>query len=294
MKQFRKLVGPYCFWLFILTVIPMFLIILYAFIEKGNMITTFSFTLDNFKDFFDPVFISVLVKSFVLGIITTIICLLLGYPVAYYISKCEEKTQTLLILLITFPTWINLLMRTYAWIGLLSNKGVINNLLQAVGMSPVNMLYTDFAVVLGMVYDFLPFMILPIYTALTKMDPAIEEAGADLGAGSIRTFLRITFPLSMGGVLTGITMVFLPAVSAFVIPKLLGGGQYSLIGSFIEQQFIKVGNWHFGSAVSLILAALVIILMAVIFMLEKYAGIDIDEEDSKHAKIKKNSKNLVD
>ncbi|MFV0395729.1 MAG: ABC transporter permease [Coprobacillaceae bacterium] len=294
MKQFRKLVGPYCFWLFILTVIPMLLIFLYAFIEKGNNITTFNFTLNNFKEFFDPVFISVLIKSFVLGIITTIICLLIGYPVAYYISKCKEKTQTLLILLITFPTWINLLMRTYAWIGLLSNKGVINNILQAIGLSSVNMLYTDFAVVLGMVYDFLPFMILPIHTALTKMDPAIEEASSDLGAGPIRTFIKITFPLSMGGVLTGITMVFLPAVSAFVIPKLLGGGQYALIGSFIEQQFIKVGNWHFGSAVSLILAALVIILMALIFMLEKYSGIDIDEEDRKNAKIKKNSKNLVD
>lgn len=294
MKQFRKLVGPYCFWLFVLTVIPMLLIILYAFIEKGNTITTFSFTLDNFKAFFDPVFISVLVRSFVLGIITTIVCLLFGYPVAYYISKCKEKTQTLLILLITFPTWINLLMRTYAWIGLLSNKGIINNVLQAIGMSPVNMLYTDFAVILGMVYDFLPFMILPIHTALTKMDSAVEEAGADLGAGPIKTFIKITFPLSMGGVLTGITMVFLPAVSSFVIPKLLGGGQYSLIGNFIEQQFIKVGNWHFGSAVSLILAVLVIILMAVIFMLEKYAGMDIDEEDKKHAKIKKNPKNFVD
>jgi spermidine/putrescine transport system permease protein len=294
MKQFRNFVGPYCFWLFILTVIPMLLIILYAFIEKGNEITTFSFTLDNFKNFFDPVFVSVLIKSFVLGIVTMVICLIIGYPVAYYISKCKEKTQTLLILLITFPTWINLLMRTYAWIGLLSNKGVINNVLQVFGLSPVNMLYTDFAVVLGMVYDFLPFMILPIHTALTKMDPALEEASVDLGAGPIRTFIKITFPISMGGVLTGITMVFLPAVSAFVIPKLLGGGQYALIGSFIEQQFIKVGNWHFGSAVSLILAVLVIIFMGAIFMLEKYAGIDRDEEDRRNAKIKQNSKNIVD
>jgi spermidine/putrescine transport system permease protein len=294
MKQFRRLVGPYCFWLFVLTVIPMFLIILYAFIERGNTIATLNFTLDNFKNFYDPVFISVLAKSFLLGILTTIICLLIGYPVAYSISRCKEKTQTLLILLITIPTWINLLMRTYAWIGILSNKGIINNILQVMGFSPMNMLYTDFAVVLGMVYDFLPFMILPIHTALTKMDPAIEEAGSDLGASPVINFIKIIFPLSMGGVLTGITMVFLPALSAFVIPRLLGGAQYALIGSFIERQFIHVGNWHFGSAVSLILAVLVIVFMALIYMLEKYAGVNIDEEDKKHAKIKKNTKNFID
>lgn len=294
MKHFKNLVGPYCFWLFILTVLPMLLIVLYAFIEKGNTITTFSFTLDNFGKFFDPIFISVLVKSFVLGIITTVICLLIGYPVAYYISKCKERTQTILILIITFPTWINLLMRTYAWISILSNNGIINNTLSALGLGTVNMLYTDFAVILGMVYNFLPFMILPIHTALTKMDNSLEEASQDLGADPIMTFRKVTFPLSLGGVLTGITMVFLPTISSFVIPKLLGGGQYSLIGSFIEQQFIKVGNWHFGSAISLILAIIVIVLMGLIYMLEKYAGNSLDEEDKKNEKSKKNTKGLVD
>ena len=271
MKHFRKLVGPYCFWLFVLTVLPMFLIMIYAFIQKGNAITTFSFTLDNFSKFFDPIFVSVLIKSFVLGIITTILCLAIGYPVAYAISKCKEKTQTLLILLITFPTWINMLMRTYAWINILSSKGIVSNMFQFLGFGEISLLYTDFAVILGMVYDFLPFMILPIHSN-------------DLGANPVTTFWKITFRLSLGGVLTGITMVFLPAISSFVIPKLLGGGQYSLIGNFIEQQFINVGDWHFGSAVSLILAILVIVFMGLINRVEKYAGY---QEESKREKTKK-------
>lgn len=284
MKHFRKLVGPYCFWLFILTIIPMFLIMMYAFIQKGNTITTFSFTLDNFSKFFDPIFVSVLIKSFILGIITTVLCLLIGYPVAYAISKCKENTQTILILLITFPTWINMLMRTYAWINILSSKGIISNVFQLLGFGEVSFLYTDFAVVLGMVYDFLPFMILPIHASLSKMDKSLIEASNDLGANPITTFWKITFRLSLGGVLTGITMVFLPAVSSFVIPKLLGGGQYALIGNFIEQQFINVGDWHFGSAVSLILAVLVIVLMGLINKVEKYAGY---QEETKREKTKK-------
>ena len=284
MKHFRKLVGPYCFWLFILTIIPMFLIMMYAFIQKGNAITTFSFTLDNFSKFFDPIFVSVLIKSFILGIITTVLCLLIGYPVAYAISKCKENTQTILILLITFPTWINMLMRTYAWINILSSKGIISNVFQLLGFGEVSFLYTDFAVVLGMVYDFLPFMILPIHASLSKMDKSLIEASNDLGANPITTFWKITFRLSLGGVLTGITMVFLPAVSSFVIPKLLGGGQYALIGNFIEQQFINVGDWHFGSAVSLILAVLVIVFMGLINKVEKYAGY---QEETKREKTKK-------
>jgi len=284
MKHFRKLVGPYCFWLFILTIIPMFLIMMYAFIQKGNAITTFSFTLDNFSKFFDPIFVSVLIKSFILGIITTVLCLLIGYPVAYAISKCKENTQTILILLITFPTWINMLMRTYAWINILSSKGIISNVFQLLGFGEVSFLYTDFAVVLGMIYDFLPFMILPIHASLSKMDKSLIEASNDLGANPITTFWKITFRLSLGGVLTGITMVFLPAVSSFVIPKLLGGGQYALIGNFIEQQFINVGDWHFGSAVSLILAVLVIVLMGLINKVEKYAGY---QEETKREKTKK-------
>ena len=268
MKQYKKLVSPYCFWLFVLTIVPMMLIAFYALTAKGTEITTFKFTFDNFFKF-------------------------LGYPIAYMISKCKEGTQTVLILLITIPTWINLLMRTYAWMSILSNNGIINNVLESIGLGPVQMMYTDFAVVMGMVYNFLPFMILPIHTSLTNMDKSLTEASMDLGASRIQTFFKVTFRLSLSGVLTGVTMVFLPAISAFVIPKMLGGGQYSLIGNFIEQQFITVGNWHFGSAVSLVLAVIVIILMALIYKVEKRTNVS-DEKDEggkrsgKRKKIRKN------
>ncbi|WP_249029899.1 ABC transporter permease [Tannockella kyphosi] len=279
MKHFKKLIGPYCFWLFVLTFVPMLLILFYACVEQGTAITTFSFTLDNFAKFFDPVFVAVLVRSFFIGIVTTVICLLIGYPVAYAITKFKESTQTILILLITFPTWINLLMRTYAWISLLSKKGIINSFLASLGLPVFDLLYTDFAVGIGMVYNFLPFMILPIYTVLSKMDHSLLEASNDLGASPMATFRKITLPLSFSGVLTGITMVFLPAISSFIIPKLLGGGQYTLIGSFIETQFITIGNWHFGSAISLILASLVILAMALMHRLEKYADSSVAGED---------------
>lgn len=279
MKQYKKLVSPYCFWLFVLTIVPMLLIAFYAFTAKGTEITTFRFTLDNFFRFIDPIFLSVLMRSFVLGILTTVICLLIGYPIAYMISKCQERTQTLLILLITIPTWINLLMRTYAWMSILSNNGLINHALQALGFAKMHMMYTDFSVVIGMVYNFLPFMILPIHTSLTNMDKSLTEASMDLGASRVQTFFKIAFRLSLSGVLTGVTMVFLPAISAFVIPKMLGGGQYSLIGNFIEQQFITVGNWHFGSAVSLVLAVIVIALMALIYKAEKRTNMSNEDEE---------------
>lgn len=279
MKQYRKLVIPYFGWLILFTVLPMLMIALYAFTEGSgdSGVMFFSFTLSNFAKFFDPVFVKVLIKSLFLGAITTVICLLLGYPVAYLISKCKEKTQTLLILLITIPTWINMLIRTYAWISILGNNGILNNILLAVGLPPMTLLYTDFAVVLGMVYNFLPFMIIPIHTALTKMDKSLIEAAMDLGATPFQTFWKITFRLSLGGVLTGITMVFLPSISTFMIPKLLGGGQYALIGNFIEQQFIQIGDWSFGSAVSMILAALVIVMMAGVNRIEKYTGQNQEE-----------------
>ena len=293
MKQYKKLVSPYCFWLFVLTIVPMMLIAFYALTAKGTEITTFKFTFDNFFKFLDPIFVSVLMRSLILGILTTAVCFLRGYPIAYMISKCKEGTQTVLILLITIPTWINLLMRTYAWMSILSNNGIINNVLESIGLGPVQMMYTDFAVVMGMVYNFLPFMILPIHTSLTNMDKSLTEASMDLGASRIQTFFKVTFRLSLSGVLTGVTMVFLPAISAFVIPKMLGGGQYSLIGNFIEQQFITVGNWHFGSAVSLVLAVIVIILMALIYKVEKRTNVS-DEKDEggkrsgKRKKIRKN------
>lgn len=257
MKEFRGLIKPYVAWMALFIVLPMLFIVLYAFTTPGNSVISLQFTLDNFKKFFDPVFIKVLWESIRIAGITTLICLIIGYPLAFIISKQSEKAQTLLILLVTIPMWINMLVRTYAWIGILSDVGIINNLLGMIGIAPIKMMYTDFAVILGMVYNFLPFMIIQIYTVLAKMDQNLINASYDLGANRFQTFRKVIFPLSLSGVIAGITLVFLPSLSTFIIPKFLGGGSYVLIGNLIENQFINVGDYNFGSAISLIMALLI-------------------------------------
>ena len=261
MKVFGNLVKPYLFWMSAFIVVPMLLIVLYAFTKHGNSVMAFQFTLDNFGKFFDPVFIKVMLKSMQVAIITTLVCIVIGYPIAYIIANVNERLQTLLMLLVTIPMWINMLVRTYAWISILSDSGLINSFLAMINVGPIKMMYTDFAVILGMVYNFLPFMILSIYTSLAKMDRALIHASYDLGANQRQTFLRVIFPLSLPGVISGVTLVFLPAVSTFIIPKFLGGGQYMLIGNLIENQFITVGEWNFGSAISLIMAMIIMLSM---------------------------------
>ena len=207
---------------------------------------TLQFTLDNFARFFsDSIFPNVLWRSLKIALITTVICVLLGYPAAYFIAKLDGNRKSVMVLLITLPMWINMLVRTYAWRGILLNF-------------PVS---SEFKVFVGMVYNFIPFMILQIYTSLTKMDQSLLTAAEDLGANKVQTFLRVTLPLSMPGVISGITLVFLPAVSSFFIPKLLGGGDYVLVGNLIENYFISTGDWNFGSAISLIMAVIIMISM---------------------------------
>ena len=262
MKQFRNMVYPYVAWIAVMIVAPMLMIVLYAFTTAGNDVTTIRFTLDNFARFFsDQVFLDVLWRSLFIAVITTIICVLVGYPIAYAIAQRSEKSNMFWVLVITMPTWINMMVRTYAWVGILQDGGLINSLLGLFGIGPFKMMYTTFPVVLGMVYNFIPFMILQIHTSLTKMDKSYLEAAADLGANKVQSFLRVTLPLSLPGVLSGITLVFLPAVSSFFIPKLLGGGQYVLIGNVIETQFLTSGDWNFGSAISLIMAVIIMISM---------------------------------
>lgn len=225
----------------------------------------FQLTLDNYIRFFtDADFLLILYRSLAIAFKTTIICLILGYPLAYFIANTSDKVRNILVLCITLPMWINMLVRTYAWIGLLSNDGLISSILGFLGLSNGELLYTESAVLVGMVYNFLPFMILQINTALCKMDKSLLEASADLGANKVQTFLRVVFPLSLSGVVSGITLVFLPAVSSFFIPKLLGGGQFFLIGNVIENQFITVGEWNFGSAISMIMAAIMMLLMMLV------------------------------
>ena len=262
MKQFRRMTYPYIVWALILIVAPMLLIVLYAFTTKGNDVVTTKFTLENFARFFsDRLFLKVLLRSLKVAAITTIACLLLGYFPAYYIAKSSETFKMHWVLIITFPTWINLLVRTYAWIGILQDDGIINTVLGWIGLGPYKMMYTEFAVILGMVYNFLPFMILQIYTSLTKMDGSLLEAASDLGANKFQSFLRVTLPLSLPGIISGITLVFLPAVSSFCIPNMLGGGQYILVGNVIEQYFLSSGDWNFGSAISMIMAVIIILSM---------------------------------
>ena len=262
MKKFSQLALPYIVWAVLMLVLPMGLIAVYSVMEQGNSIVTFAFTLEHYKKFFtDPDFLLILWRSLLIAIKTTVICLFLGYPIAYFIARSKEKTQNLLILCITIPMWINMLVRTYAWIGLLSEGGLLQRLLSLIGLGNTELLYTEGAVLLGMVYNFLPFMILQIQTSLSKMDHSLLEASADLGANPAMAFLRVTLPLSLPGVINGITLVCLPAVSSFFIPKLLGGGQYFLIGNMIENQFITVGEWNFGSAISMIMAIIMMLLM---------------------------------
>ena len=269
MKKFSQLALPYIVWAVMMLVLPMALIALYSVMEQGNSIISFSFTLEHYIKFFtDRDFLLILWRSLMIAVKTTIICLLLGYPVAYFIARSREKVQNALILCITLPMWINMLVRTYAWIGMLSEGGLIQKILQFLGMGNVDLLYTEGAVLLGMVYNFLPFMILQIQTSLSKMDNSLLEASADLGASPAQTFRRVTLPLSLPGVINGITLVVLPAVSSFFIPKLLGGGQYFLIGNMIENQFITVGEWNFGSAISMIMAVIMMLLMMAVRKVE--------------------------
>ena len=269
MKKFSQLAVPYIAWAVMMLILPMGLIALYSVTEQGHSIISFTFTLEHYAKFFtDPDFLIVLWRSLLIALKTTVICLLLGYPIAYFISRSSEKVQNLLVLVITIPMWINMLVRTYAWIGLLSEGGLIQRLLSLFGFGSGELLYTEGAVLLGMVYNFLPFMVLQINTSLCKMDHSLLEASSDLGANPRQTFIKVTLPMSLPGVINGITLVFLPAVSSFFIPKLLGGGQYFLIGNLIENQFITVGEWNFGSAISMIMAVIMMLLMMAVRRVE--------------------------
>lgn len=269
MKKFSQLAIPYVVWSIIMLLLPMVLIGFYSLTDGGNSIVNFKFTLEHFIKFFtDPDFLLILWRSISIAVKTTIICMLIGYPTAYFISKCSEKMNNILVLMITLPMWINMLVRTYAWIGILSEGGIVSTILGFFGFDNVSLLYTEGAVLLGMVYNFIPFMILQINSSLAKMDKSLLEASADLGANRFQTFWKVVFPLSLPGVINGISLVFLPAVSSFFIPKLLGGGQFFLIGNVIENQFITVGEWNFGSAISIIMAAIMMLSMYAVRQVE--------------------------
>lgn len=250
---------PYLFWIIIFTIVPLGLLLFFS--VTLSTPTGIVFSLDNFRRFTEPIYLKVLIRSLSLAGISTILCLLLGYPAAMFLASRELKHRNTMVLLMVLPMWINFLLRTYAWLTLLERKGLINTILRSIGLPSLNLLYNDFAVFLGMVYNFLPFMVLPIYSVLSKIDHNLIEAAEDLGADPKLVFRKVIFPLSLPGVISGITMVFMPAVTTFVISRLLGGGQYTLIGNLIEQQFLTVGDWNFGSAISMVMMAVILIAM---------------------------------
>jgi len=264
------LATPYVIWMVIFIVVPMVLVLFFSLVDQTG--EGYRLTADNFRRFVDPIYINVLLRSVVLAVISTVICLLAGYPLAMILASKEYSRKRILYMLIVLPMWMNFLLRTYAWMTLLERKGVINSILALLNLPQVDILYTNQAVILGMVYNFLPFMILPIYSVLSKIDPNIIEAAQDLGGNNFIVFKRVIFPLSLPGVVSGITMVFMPAVTTFVISKLLGGGQFILIGNLIEQQFLSSNEWGFGSALSVIMMLLILLSMGVMSRYEQEDG----------------------
>ena len=248
---------PYLIWMLLFILVPLGLVVFFAFTTGDG-----SFTLDNI--FGVDQYTAVLVKSLWLAALSTVICLAVGYPVAYMISRTGPSRQRLMILLIMLPMWMNFLLRTYAWMTLLEKNGLINKLLRLVGLPAMDLINTPGAVVLGMVYNYLPFMIMPLYSIMTKIDRKVIEAAQDLGANPFQVFIRVIIPLTVPGITTGVVMVFMPAVSTFIISRMLGGGGNLLIGDLIDLQFLgNAYNPHLGAAISLVLMVVILLCMSV-------------------------------
>ena len=255
MKRTKAFTIPYVIWMALFVVAPILMILVYAFSGAEG-----GFTLANFSAM--GTYTVVFIRSFRLAGIATVICLFIGYPVAYLLSREGQRFQRLATVLIMLPMWMNFLLRTYSWMAILENNGLINQFLGLFGLGPFKMIDTQGAVVLGMVYNYLPFMILPIYSVIVKLDNSLVEAAHDLGANSVVAFRRVIFPLSLPGVLSGITMVFVPSVSTFAISTMLGGGTEYLLGDLIEQQFLGGAyNPQLGAAIALVMMVIVVLCM---------------------------------
>lgn len=271
--------SPYALWIILFTALPVILIGYYAFTDASG-----AFTLDNFRSFWDSnyemkklvgedyaaaiprgtVSVDTLVYSLWMAFLCTVICLALGYPAALFMADRQMKLGATLVVLFIIPMWLNFLLRTIAWMSLLEDNGLINAFLEWIGIGRKHLMYNQSAVLLGMVYNFLPFMVFPIYTSLSKLDPKLGEAAQDLGCNEFRTLLRVTMPLSIPGVISGITMVFMPSVTTFFIPRVLGGGNTQMFGDLIESTFLVAGNWNLGSALSLIMMILILISLSIL------------------------------
>ncbi len=257
MNKLKVLSLPYLVWMFIFILVPIVMIAFFAFTNEDG-----SLTIKHISDVGQ--YANIFVRSIWLALIATAICLLLAYPLAFILSRMEKHKQGTMLMLVMLPMWMNFLLRTYAWMTLLGNNGLINNLLEMVGIGPLKLINTSGAVVLGMVYNYLPFMILPLYSVMEKIDKSVIEAASDLGCNHTHVLFKVIVPLSVPGIMSGVTMVFVPAISTFIISRMLGGGSNLLIGDLIEMQFLgNAYNPHLGAAISLVLMAIILVIMTV-------------------------------
>lgn len=264
-RKFKRLLaGPYLFWSVSFIIIPLLMIFYYGLTDKDGV-----FTLLNIANITTPENLKALGLALLLSFVSTVVCLLLAYPLAMILSNLGVNQSSFIVLIFILPMWMNFLLRTLAWQNLLEKNGVINVILDFLNLPALEIINTPYAIVLGMVYNFLPFMVLPIYNVLAKIDKDVIAAARDLGANNVQTFLRIILPLSVPGIISGITMVFVPALTTFVISDLLGGSKILLIGNVIEQEFKQGSNWHVGSGLSLVLMIFIIISMALIAKYDK-------------------------
>ena len=268
-SSYRAALAPYSLWSVLFVIVPLVFIAFYAFTDNN-----FEFTTSNITRFFTETTVSadrtetrkyvlIFLRSLKLAAISTVVCLLLAYPIAYIMSRAKPKTQKTMVTLIMIPMWMNFLIRTYAWMTILQNNGIVNNLLTTIGLDKIEIIGTETAVILGMVYDFFPYMVLPIYSILAKMDGKLLEAARDLGCSSFSVLRRVIFPLSMPGVISGITMVLIPSISTFYISQKLGNGKFFLIGDAIEGQYVA-NNLHFAAAIAFILMVILLVAMALL------------------------------
>ncbi len=268
----RMLLTPYSIWAVIFILVPLLFIAYYAFTDNN-----FNFTLDNIARFFTATsemtaddgtvrevrtYLLIFGRSLKLAIISTVICLIMGYPLAYIMARAEERKQRMMMTLIMIPMWMNFLIRTYAWMTILQDTGILNGILDMLGLPAIHIIGTEAAVIIGMVYDYFPYMVLPIYSIMAKMDIRLIEAAHDLGCNSISTLRRVIFPLSLPGVMSGITMVLIPSISTFYISQKLGNGKFFLIGDAIEGQYVA-NNLHFAAAIAFILMIILLVCMGI-------------------------------
>lgn len=264
------LLFPATAWLIIFFIFPVLIVLLYSFLERGTYGgITWIFTLSNYERLFSGLFLGVIWRSLWLAFVTTAACLLVGYPLAFFIATRSPRWRNALLLLVIIPFWTNFLVRTYAWIILLRSEGVINTALQSLQIinEPLNLLFTPFAVAIGLIYGYLPFMVLPLYSSIERFNFSLVEAAQDLGANDIRTFWRVFLPLTTRGIVAGSILVFVPAVGAFITPDILGGSKTIMVGNVIQNQFLKARDWPFGSALSMLLTVIVLIPVLIYFHL---------------------------